>query len=94
MEPTKNMALVAHDNRKRDLVEWAEWNYDKLLHHNLICTGTTGNLLEETLRNKRVSETGDDAHKVIRKLKSGPLGGDQQLGAMISEGEVDVLIFF
>lgn len=95
MEGVKNMALVAHDNRKKDLVEWVEWNYEELLRHNLICTGTTGGLLEETLRRKGMSEKkGDDPPKTIRKLKSGPLGGDQQLGAMITEGEIDVLIFF
>lgn len=94
MKRVKNMALVAHDNRKKDLVEWVEWNYEELLHHNLICTGTTGSLLEETLHRKRVSEEGGEANKAIRKLRSGPLGGDQQLGAMITEGDIDVLIFF
>lgn len=92
MKHTKNIALVAHDNRKKDMVEWVEWNWFKLLKHKLICTGTTGKLVEEAL--KRMHS--DEARKrsSILKLKSGPLGGDQQLGAMIAEGNVDILIFF
>lgn len=92
MEQTKRIALVAHDNRKKDLVEWVEFNYKTLLGHQLICTGTTGKLVEETILHKLEEEemiTFD-----IVKLKSGPLGGDQQLGAMISEGKIDLLIFF
>ena len=92
MEKSKHIALVAHDNRKKDLVEWVEFNYKTLLGHELICTGTTGKLVEETIMNKLEEEemiTFD-----ILKLKSGPLGGDQQLGAMISEGKIDLLIFF
>jgi methylglyoxal synthase len=90
MEEIKNIALVAHDNRKKDLIEWVEWNYTSLIEHKLICTGTTGILVEEALKRKLVSEE-FDIH--ITKLKSGPLGGDQQLGAMIAEGKVDVIIF-
>ena len=84
MEEIKNIALVAHDNRKKDLIEWVEWNYTSLIEHKLICTGTTGILVEEALKRKLVSEK-FDLH--ITKLKSGPLGGDQQLGAMIAEGK-------
>jgi len=92
MEKIKRIALVAHDNRKKDLIEWVDWNWDILRQHKLICTGTTGRLVEEALQRK-VSEK--DKSKInIRKLKSGPLGGDQQLGALIAEGEVDVIIFF
>lgn len=90
MEKIKNIALVAHDNRKKDLIEWIEWNYTSLLEHKLICTGTTGVMVEQSLKRKLVNET-YDLH--IKKLKSGPLGGDQQLGAMIAEGKVDVIIF-
>jgi methylglyoxal synthase len=90
MEEIKNIALVAHDNRKKDLIEWIEWNYASLIAHQLICTGTTGIMVEQTLKNKLVNEK-YDLH--ITKLKSGPLGGDQQLGAMIAEGKVDVIIF-
>jgi methylglyoxal synthase len=91
MEEIKRIALVAHDNRKKDLIEWAEWNYEVLIHHQLVSTGTTGRLLEESL-NKNLTD--EDAHHFeVMKLKSGPLGGDQQLGAMIAEGKIDLLIF-
>lgn len=90
MEKIKNIALVAHDNRKKDLIEWVEWNYTSLIEHKLICTGTTGIMVEQTFKRKLMNEK-YDFH--ITKLKSGPLGGDQQLGAMIAEGKVDVIIF-
>jgi methylglyoxal synthase len=93
MERTKNIALVAHDNRKQDLIEWVEWNYQILLKHRLICTGTTGALVEKALNGKLALEGDSIDSKRIRKLKSGPLGGDQQLGALIAEGEIDLLIF-
>jgi methylglyoxal synthase len=92
METKKNIALVAHDNRKKDLVEWVNWNWKILLDHRLICTGTTGKLVEEALAPRR-SGSAEAVDSVIR-LKSGPFGGDQQLGAMIAEGKIDVLIFF
>jgi len=88
----KTIALVAHDNRKRDLVEWVEWNWAKLLKHKLICTGTTGRLVEEALTKMKSKEADD--HLQLTRLKSGPLGGDQQLGALIAEGKIDILIFF
>ncbi len=88
----KTIALVAHDNRKSDMIEWVEWNWEKLMKHKLICTGTTGKLVEETL-SKKFGEGFDD-HLQIMKLKSGPLGGDQQMGSKIAEGEIDILIFF
>ena len=78
----KRIALVAHDNKKRDLVEWARFNRELLSKHDLCATGTTGTLLEKTLK------------VPIRKLQSGPLGGDQQVGAMIAGGEIDFVIFF
>ncbi len=92
MEGTKRIALVAHDNLKKDLVEWVNWNWKLLLNHQLICTGTTGRLVEEAL-----AERTDQDHPLrnnIIRLKSGPFGGDQQLGAMIADGNIDVLIFF
>ncbi len=91
MEEIKRIALVAHDNRKKDLIEWVEWNYKSLIRHKLICTGTTGKLIEKTIRAKLTSE--DTVDYGIRLLKSGPLGGDQQLGALIAEGEIDLIIF-
>jgi methylglyoxal synthase len=90
MEKIKNIALVAHDNRKKDLIEWIEWNYTSIIEHKLICTGTTGKMVEQTLQKKLENE---DMDFNITKLKSGPLGGDQQMGAMIAEGKVDVIIF-
>ena len=92
MIETKNIALVAHDNCKKDLTEWVNWNWSLLLNHNLICTGTTGKLVEKALLKKIGKERMSELK--ISKLKSGPFGGDQQLGAMIVEGNVDILIFF
>jgi methylglyoxal synthase len=92
MEISKRVALVAHDNCKKALVEWVEWNWKLLLDHKLICTGTTGRLVEETIATK-MDKGRSLKHNIVR-LKSGPFGGDQQLGAMIAEGDIDVLIFF
>jgi methylglyoxal synthase len=78
----KKVALVAHDNKKKDLMEWAEFNRGTLSRHELCATGTTGKVLSQRLDLE------------VTKLQSGPLGGDQQIGAMISKGEIDVLIFF
>jgi len=82
MEPDKKIALVAHDNKKRDLVEWAKYNRDLLAHHEVYATGTTGDILEVVLDFK------------IHRLQSSPLGGDQQIGAKIVDNEIDFLIFF
>jgi methylglyoxal synthase len=82
MAERKNIALVAHDNKKSDLLEWAKYNKELLAKHELYATGTTGKILEEELSVK------------INKLQSGPLGGDQQIGAKIAEGKIDFIIFF
>ncbi len=92
MEKRKKIALVAHDTCKKDLIEWLEWNWKEVSQHKLICTGTTGRLVEEAL-NRKQDEHGEMYPLNITKLKSGPLGGDQQLGAMIAEGKVDIVIF-
>ena len=90
---TKTIGLVAHDNRKRDLAEWVAFNYGTLADHHIVCTGTTGKLIEDTLA-RRAREEGGPEPRPITKLRSGPLGGDQQLGAMIAENRIDALIFF
>ena len=92
MEPSKRIALVAHDNMKLGLIQWVEYNYATLLRHSLICTGTTGRLVEKAIRLKAGDTLPSDF--AVRALKSGPLGGDQQLGALIAEGGVDCVIFF
>ncbi len=96
MEKGKNIALVAHDNRKQDLIEWVKFNKETLYSHKLICTGTTGKLVENALK-EGISGISSKIKNLIKidvvKLKSGPLGGDQQLGALIAEGKIDILIF-
>lgn len=87
----KNIALVAHDNRKEDLTDWVSYNWRELVRHNLICTGTTGRLVEEAISLKCSLHA--EVPPSVEKLKSGPLGGDQQLGALIAEQKVDILIF-
>jgi len=87
----KRIGLLAHDNKKKDLIEWVEWNRNVLINHELVCTGTTGRLVEAALRKK--TDDGNNAAVEIEKLKSGPLGGDQQLGALIAEGRIDMMIF-
>jgi len=79
----KNIALVAHDQKKPEIIEWAKTHADKLAGHNLFATGTTGRLIKENAPELNITP-----------LKSGPLGGDQQLGAMIAEGQLDILFFF
>ncbi len=82
MEKKKRIALIAHDNRKRDLLEWARFNRDLLSQHELYATGTTGKILT------------DELDLPIHRFRSGPLGGDQQVGAKVAEGEIDMIIFF
>lgn len=77
-----NIALVAHDNKKKELVAWALEKSDLIAQNGIYATGTTGRLIEEALQ------------RPVNKLLSGPLGGDQQIGAKIAEGEIKLLIFF
>lgn len=79
---SKRIALVAHDHKKKAMLSWAETNKEKLQAHTLYATGTTGKILEKALNMK------------IEKLKSGPLGGDQQIGALIADQKIDILFFF
>ena len=78
----RRIALVAHDNRKKDMLEWASFNVDTLMRHRLVATGTTGSLLHDRLE------------LAVERLASGPLGGDLQIGAQIVEGAIDMLVFF
>lgn len=78
----KRIALVAHDHKKAELVEWAKLNRERIAEFEIYATGTTGHLLEREL------------HIKVNRLQSGPLGGDQQLGALIADGKIDMLIFF
>ena len=80
--PQKTIGLVAHDHKKDDLIDWVTFNRRLLVSHRLVATGTTGTLLEQQLG------------VTVRKVRSGPLGGDQQIGALIADGEVDFLVFF
>ena len=79
---TKRIALVAHDNMKREMLEWATEHKDELKRHTLIATGSTGKLIA------------DSTGLTLERMRSGPLGGDQQIGARISDGGIDVLLFF
>ncbi|MCT4598761.1 MAG: methylglyoxal synthase [Vallitalea sp.] len=82
MNSQKNIALVAHDNRKKDLIEWASKNKELLSKHFLYGTGTTGSLITK------------ETNLPVRTYKSGPLGGDQQIGSRIIENDIDFLVFF
>ena len=82
MEHDKKIALVAHDNKKSDLLQWAKYNRTLLAHHELYATGTTGTALEREMG------------LTVNRLQSGPLGGDQQIGARIVDNQIDFLIFF
>ena len=82
----QTIALIAHDARKLDLIEWAKHNIEKLSQHKLVCTGTTGRLVKELFeKNNIITE--------VVCLKSGPLGGDQQIGALIAEDKIDLILF-
>jgi methylglyoxal synthase len=82
LQARKRIALIAHDNKKIDIIEWAVYNKVVLSKHELFATGTTGRLIEEAL------------NTTVLKLLSGPLGGDQQIGSMVAEGGIDMIIFF
>lgn len=95
------IALVAHDGRKQEMLEWVKYNWQTLQHHHLYATGTTGKLINDLTFKVEVEEynhtyiTEVSPFKgTIERLLSGPLGGDQQIGAMIAEGKIDALIFF
>ena len=94
-----NIALVAHDSRKNELIDWCKYNSNVLAGHNLYATGTTAQLINENVKYIVRTHWADgfideEYNLVVNKLLSGPLGGDQQIGAMIAEGKIDILIFF
>jgi len=89
----KRIALVAHDHLKQDMAEWAEFNADTIAKHHLTCTGTTGKIVEQALK-RGLAAQGLSYPLYVHRLNSGPLGGDQQLGALIVEGKVDMMFFF
>ena len=78
----KSIALVAHDNKKDELLQWVKNHKAELSRHRLVATGTTGKMI------------GEEIGTEVKLVMSGPLGGDQQLGAMIAQGEIDIVIFF
>ena len=88
-----NIALVAHDGRKQELLQWIRFNHSKLSKYNLYATGTTGKLISE-LEIEQEGELTKPFEGKVTRLLSGPLGGDQQIGAMIAEGKINMLIFF
>ena len=89
MEKIKKIGLVSHDAKKKDMIDWAKFNAESLVQHKLICTGTTGRLVAELFKIEFPGLKPD-----LTLLNSGPLGGDQQMGALIANGELDILIFF
>lgn len=90
MDRIKNIAVVAHDNCKDELLDFIDCNREAMVNHHLVATGTTGRLVESLLEDK-AAEGGPIK---VSRLKSGPLGGDQQMGALISDGKIDILFFF
>jgi len=82
----KTIALIAHDRRKGDMIQWVEHNSDTLSKNLLVCTGTTGGLIEKALRNKNIEPE-------IIKMNSGPMGGDAQIASLVVEGKIDLCVF-
>jgi methylglyoxal synthase len=80
--PRKRIALIAHDNKKPELIDWVYYNRTELSKHELCATGTTGKLIENAI------------DRPVTKFLSGPLGGDQQIGALVAEGKIDLIVFF
>jgi methylglyoxal synthase len=89
MITNKTIALIAHDARKSDMIQWVTHNADTLMHNQLVCTGTTGGLIEKALQ----EYVGDQSKTNVTKMLSGPMGGDAQIAAMVVEGKIDLCIF-
>ena len=94
MNKVKKVAIVAHDNCKDELLDFIDCNRNAMVQHDLVATGTTGRMVESLLEERALQSGQSDGFKKVSRLKSGPLGGDQQLGALIADGKVDILIFF
>lgn len=88
MIENKTIALIAHDRRKADMIQWVKYNALTLSKNRLICTGTTGSLIEKVLKNKKLE---NDVN--IIKMNSGPMGGDAQIASMVVEGKIDLCVF-
>ncbi|MHC1706674.1 MAG: methylglyoxal synthase [Bacteroidales bacterium] len=82
----KTIALIAHDRRKVDMIQWVEHNSETLAQNKLVCTGTTGGLIEKTLQDKKIAPD-------IIKMNSGPMGGDAQIASLVVEGKIDLCVF-
>ena len=89
MITNKTIALIAHDARKSDMIQWVIFNAEMLLKNKLICTGTTGGLVESALRDF----VGENFQSNVTKMLSGPMGGDAQIAAMVVEGKIDICVF-
>ena len=86
----KTIALIAHDRRKQDMVEWVKYNAEKLIENHLVCTGTTGTLIEDTLFEEFVT---NPRYISLQKMNSGPMGGDAEIAAMVVRNEIDFCVF-
>lgn len=87
----KTIALIAHDSRKADMMEWVKYNVKTLQKNRLVCTGTTGGLVEKVIQ-EYVNKHNIESIEIIKK-KSGPMGGDAQIASMVVEGEIDLCVF-
>lgn len=96
MIENKTIALIAHDARKADMIEWVKYNIETLLKNKLVCTGTTGSLIEKVIK-KYADDNGDEVYYLegveVMKVNSGPMGGDAQIAAMVVEGNIDLCVF-
>ena len=89
----KTIALIAHDRRKDDMIQWVKHNAETLLDNSIVCTGTTGGLVETALNDHIGAYIGKPLNPIVTKMKSGPMGGDAQIASMVVEGKIDLCIF-
>ena len=93
MIQNKTIALIAHDRRKADMIEWVEYNHSILYNNNIVATGTTGKLIEETMNNKLHPSFRPQHEQIVDKKLSGPMGGDAEIAAMVVNGQIDFCVF-